>query len=61
EARVKEKKQGKLVRRWAPQLEILRNEATGGFLSHCGWNSVMEGLREGVPIIGVAIGGRTSV
>ncbi|KAL2893542.1 Crocetin glucosyltransferase 3 [Bienertia sinuspersici] len=52
EARVKEKKQGKLVRRWAPQLEILRNEATGGFLSHCGWNSVMEGLREGVPIIG---------
>ncbi|KMT20122.1 hypothetical protein BVRB_1g001390 [Beta vulgaris subsp. vulgaris] len=52
EERMKENKQGKLVQKWAPQLEILKNEATGGFLSHCGWNSVVEALKEAVPIIG---------
>uniref|UniRef100_A0A803L010 Glycosyltransferase n=1 Tax=Chenopodium quinoa TaxID=63459 RepID=A0A803L010_CHEQI len=52
EERMMEKKQGMLVRDWVPQLDILRHEATGGFLSHCGWNSVLEGLREGVPILG---------
>lgn len=50
--RIKERNQGMLIRKWAPQLEILRHEATGGFLSHCGWNSVLEGLSAGVPIIG---------
>ncbi|KNA26022.1 hypothetical protein SOVF_000100 [Spinacia oleracea] len=52
EERMRENKQGKLIRKWAPQLEILRHEATGGFLSHCGWNSVLEALSEGVAIIG---------
>ncbi|KMT20119.1 hypothetical protein BVRB_1g001360 [Beta vulgaris subsp. vulgaris] len=51
EERMREKKQGKLVRKWAPQLEILKNAAIGGFLSHCGWNSVVESLTEAVPII----------
>lgn len=49
---VKERKQGLLVHKWAAQLDILAHESTGAFLSHCGWNSVIESLNCGVPIIG---------
>lgn len=52
EERIKEIKQGLLVRNWAPQLEILSHKSTGAFLSHCGWNSVIESLSQGVPVIG---------
>ncbi|XP_015969165.1 zeatin O-glucosyltransferase [Arachis duranensis] len=41
---------GMVVRDWAPQLEILGHRATGGFMSHCGWNSCMESITMGVPI-----------
>ncbi|KAL0404887.1 UNVERIFIED_CONTAM: Zeatin O-glucosyltransferase [Sesamum radiatum] len=44
------KKRGMIVRDWAPQLEILGHSATGGFMSHCGWNSCMESISMGVPI-----------
>ncbi|KAG9447682.1 hypothetical protein H6P81_013810 [Aristolochia fimbriata] len=47
-----EKEQGLLVKNWAPQMEILAHESTGAFLSHCGWNSILESLMAGVPIIG---------
>ncbi|XVF37742.1 hypothetical protein REPUB_Repub20aG0036000 [Reevesia pubescens] len=44
--------QGLLVKNWAPQLEILSHKSTGAFLSHCGWNSTLESLSQGVKIIG---------
>lgn len=51
EERMREKNKGLLVRNWAPQLDILSHRSTGAFLSHCGWNSVMESLSQGVPIV----------
>nr|ANW09828.1 UDP-glycosyltransferase 16 [Carthamus tinctorius] len=35
---------------WAPQVALLAHRAIGGFVSHCGWNSVLESLWFGVPI-----------
>ncbi|KAL6903357.1 hypothetical protein ACP4OV_004170 [Aristida adscensionis] len=42
---------GMVVTGWAPQLEILAQGATAAFMSHCGWNSTMESLSHGKPIL----------
>ncbi|KAK1386609.1 Glycosyltransferase [Heracleum sosnowskyi] len=50
EDRILKANQGMIVRDWAPQLEILAHTFTGGFMSHCGWNSCLESITMGVPI-----------
>ncbi|KAF8660241.1 hypothetical protein HU200_057807 [Digitaria exilis] len=42
---------GLVVRGWAPQLATLRHAAVGWFMTHCGWNSVLEAAAAGVPML----------
>ncbi|KAI3887468.1 hypothetical protein MKX03_033563 [Papaver bracteatum] len=42
---------GLIIREWAPQVLILNHPAVGGFMTHCGWNSILEGITAGVPMI----------
>uniref|UniRef100_A0A0E0LW77 Glycosyltransferase N-terminal domain-containing protein n=1 Tax=Oryza punctata TaxID=4537 RepID=A0A0E0LW77_ORYPU len=42
---------GMVIRGWAPQVQILRHRAVGWFLTHCGWNSVLEAVAAGVAML----------
>ncbi|XP_073024784.1 hydroquinone glucosyltransferase-like [Primulina eburnea] len=45
------KNRGLVVPMWAPQAQILAHGSTCAFLSHCGWNSTLETVVSGVPLI----------
>ncbi|KAI3997428.1 hypothetical protein MKX01_040584 [Papaver californicum] len=42
---------GLIIREWAPQVLILDHLALGGFMTHCEWNSILEGITAGIPMI----------
>lgn len=45
------KDRGLVVKSWAPQIEVLGHDAVGGFVTHCGWNSSLEAVCAGVPMV----------
>ncbi|KAF2319685.1 hypothetical protein GH714_018005 [Hevea brasiliensis] len=42
---------GLVVKLWAPQVAVLNHNSVGGFVTHCGWNSVLEAVCAGVPMV----------
>ncbi|PUZ54899.1 hypothetical protein GQ55_5G168800 [Panicum hallii var. hallii] len=45
------KDRGLVIKSWAPQVDVLNHPATGAFVTHCGWNSTMEGIMAGVTML----------
>ncbi|XP_021614338.1 UDP-glycosyltransferase 74E2 [Manihot esculenta] len=48
---IEETKEMGLVVTWSPQLEVLAHKSVGCFVTHCGWNSILEALSFGVPMV----------
>ncbi|KAL8234710.1 hypothetical protein R6Q59_020810 [Mikania micrantha] len=51
EAKMQAKNKGLVIKGWAPQVMILGHESVGGFVTHCGWNSMLEGVTCGVAMV----------
>lgn len=45
------RERGMVVKKWAPQVAVLNHGSVGGFVTHCGWNSVLEAVSAGVPMV----------
>ncbi|XP_066325516.1 hydroquinone glucosyltransferase-like [Miscanthus floridulus] len=46
---------GLAVASWAPQVRVLSHPATAAFVSHCGWNSTLESVSSGVPMVALPL------
>lgn len=45
------KERGLVITGWAPQVVILPHCGIGGFMTHCGWNSMLEAISAGIPML----------
>ncbi|XP_042490160.1 anthocyanidin 5,3-O-glucosyltransferase-like [Macadamia integrifolia] len=45
------REKGLVVKSWAPQAAVLSRESVAGFVTHCGWNSILEAVCAGVPMV----------
>ncbi|OMO83350.1 UDP-glucuronosyl/UDP-glucosyltransferase [Corchorus olitorius] len=48
---IEEKSRKGMVVKWCPQLKVLAHESIGCFVTHCGFNSVIEALSFGIPMV----------